>query len=1031
MQAGASGNGRLSRNVKGGLAGLVLATLLTVSGQAGTLFWGGGSTDITPPQPLPWNFTNTTLSGTWNTTAKNWATDGAGTLYTNWSNTGTANHAYFGLNTTNWVRGNLASVVLAGDMTLNRLSADFTAMSAYDATYSLTSSSPVTLTLNGQNPTVFVDNQTSFENITLQPNVRLAGASGFTKIGRGDFRIGSDSSGLTGSVTINDPDISAAAQNANDGLVQIQSTGNLRGIARFNVTGNAANGLQVYAPGAGIQNQLGDAAQINLMGGVFLYSGYRGATYSQETIDSIRLDGSGVLDLSTTSGSGGTRSQLILANATSGCDRGTDGKGCLRVTITGTSIAPANAVVDCIVQNGYPTGVVLPWLQSSVGTPMQLDATKTIVPVPTVAAPADLATWTGGSGVKYVVTNGPFANVIPSIAIDSLGICWNPAVATNITIGDANTLTLTQGLLGRGSGGGVNAITLTGGKITSGTSELYVILCDWYGSQLNINSEITGNLSLIIGGNSSITLGGGPGNTYTGTTYVEGCQITLNKTNAGAYAIPGDLVVGRGTIQFGGSSQIVASASVTVRDGGTLNVAQYRQTFLGTVTLEGSGRYILANGGGTYFAKTGTGLAINGGSVIHSSSATGPLNLLTDVSYATNSAGQAVIRMDYGQTVDSQVLTLCNVAGTYTRTFDVGPSTNVTGKAEMEIDMPLVESTGTAGLTKTGGGALAIRRPTYTLSGAITVNGGRLVSGGAWQSVSRQGRLYGTTVAGTYQSYVVTELARTDDLSVGQPVTGYGIPASTLITRIDSPTQIRLSAATTNNGIQTLTFPGRGGMGRACVLTGTAAYGSPVITGLASTAGLAVRQPVINNGYFSGGSFIASIDSSSQITINNNVTHSGTNSIPLTFTGGSAVGTGPVTVNSTGTLLGDGVAGLVTVNSGGTIDPGTTTNQAATMQFGSNLVFMAGSTCQVDIASDTVNDQLQVFGDITLGGTVNPNLLGTYNPSAATWTIATYTGTNTGTMTAPGRYLVTVDNAHKQVVLTKRPSSTGFVFGLY
>ena len=65
------------------MAALVLALVAGV-GQATTLYWGGGTTDIPNGTPIATNAY--ALNGVWNLTTKNWATDSTGTTYVAWVN---------------------------------------------------------------------------------------------------------------------------------------------------------------------------------------------------------------------------------------------------------------------------------------------------------------------------------------------------------------------------------------------------------------------------------------------------------------------------------------------------------------------------------------------------------------------------------------------------------------------------------------------------------------------------------------------------------------------------------------------------------------------------------------------------------------------------------------------------------------------------------------------------------------------------------------------------------------------------------
>lgn len=115
----------------------------------------------------------------------------------------------------------------------------------------------------------------------------------------------------------------------------------------------------------------------------------------------------------------------------------------------------------------------------------------------------------------------------------------------------------------------------------------------------------------------------------------------------------------------------------------------------------------------------------------------------------------------------------------------------------------------------------------------------------------------------------------------------------------------------------------------ASTLNGTVVNGSPVISGLSSTAGLRVGQEIT-----AGLSFgtllrrvIVSIDSPTQVTLGEPITSaSGTYSVTFGAVGGLGYNSGNFTVSSTATLGGHGTLALgsgkiVTIN-GGTITPG-------------------------------------------------------------------------------------------------------------
>jgi autotransporter-associated beta strand protein len=102
---------------------------------------------------------------------------------------------------------------------------------------------------------------------------------------------------------------------------------------------------------------------------------------------------------------------------------------------------------------------------------------------------------------------------------------------------------------------------------------------------------------------------------------------------------------------------------------------------------------------------------------------------------------------------------------------------------------------------------------------------------------------------------------------------------------------------------------------------------------------------------------------------------------------GGALGRGPIIVNNTGTLAGAQTidpAATITVNSGGTLMPGSTASAGSIAKLNTgSLTLNAGSSFAVDLnagagplgtGAGTIYDQVSVTGTITLGGvlTVNP-----------------------------------------------------------
>ena len=163
----------------------------------------------------------------------------------------------------------------------------------------------------------------------------------------------------------------------------------------------------------------------------------------------------------------------------------------------------------------------------------------------------------------------------------------------------------------------------------------------------------------------------------------------------------------------------------------------------------------------------------------------------------------------------------------------------------------------------------------------------------------------GTT---TNASNVITGLTSTRQLSVGTPISGAGIPSGATVASITSASAITISANATVTGTNALRiFPYGAGDGSTTfnvmndqelfdraysstargfdntIITGTITNASSAITALASTVGLYIGQPISGIG-IPGGATVASITSTSAITISTNATASNSG-VSLTFNG--------------------------------------------------------------------------------------------------------------------------------------------------
>lgn len=395
------------------VVGVVLQCSMPGAGAA-SLYWGGGSNNITGSQVLPASLGG--LSGTWDTTLQNWAVDTSGTSYQAWDNTGTSNTAYFGYGLTTDAAN--ATIAIGANLTANRLDIRDNAGAA-NKNITFTSAAPVTLTLNGTSPTLNLYNNGVNWLASFPANVAWAGTAGLTVEGKnGWLYIYGDASQLTGPITQNTS--GAGALILFGGGAKLGSTDIRLSTGTFYLqSANGANNT-AYADNATVSFTGNEA--------VFTPQAYAGATASTETIGKILLQcGFGTVDLSARSGGSGTNGRFILGDATAGIDRGTYGKG----LITLKSQIDNSLQTELVVSNGVATGV-LPWAMSCYGQLAQLDSNKVLKVFANTDAPTDVTTWVADT--DYRLTNAP-TGTRNTLTLNSL-TAFLPGVTTTLTIGD-------------------------------------------------------------------------------------------------------------------------------------------------------------------------------------------------------------------------------------------------------------------------------------------------------------------------------------------------------------------------------------------------------------------------------------------------------------------------------------------------------------------------------------------------------------------------------------------------------------------
>lgn len=519
-----------------------------------------------------------------------------------------------------------------------------------------------------------------------------------------------------------------------------------------------------------------------------------------------------------------------------------------------------------------------------------------------------------------------------------------------------------------------NFLSLEGGPVSS--------------SAVTVNGVISGNGGLRSNFSGYNILNGA--NTYSGGTLLGG-QGTILSGGTGVTAqsfgeiweVGNNSAFGTGTVFIGSAfpspTNSIPAIGTIVAGGGARTLSNEFLLVNGLARFEGTNPITLSgtvdlNGGAAnnswISVGTGTNLTVSGTVARGGLSKDGPGTLV--LSGSNTYTGQTSIR--------NGVLSVSNIGnGGTAANLSAAPS----GAGYLILSGNTVGTTGT--LRYTGAGETTDRL--FSLAGTggtIDASGsGALVFGNTGNiAINTPPFNAGTSLTSTIGSAILPGIAtlNTAGLVVGSTITSTNFPSGTTVTEVGS-NFVRLSNVATASSAATTTF------------TLPTSFTTRPLNLTGSNTNLNTINSVIGNGSFAGLNVGVNKSGAGTWSLNGANTYTGGTTInggtllandsgPFVATA-SATGVGNVTVNSGGTLGGNGsVRGNVTVNSGGVLSPG---NSPGTLSVFGDLNLATGASLLSEVKAgvgpgSTANDLLVVSGTVNLN---SANLVldgGTYGP---------------------------------------------------
>lgn len=649
------------------------------------------------------------------------------------------------------------------------------------------------------------------------------------------------------------------------------------------------------------------------------------------------------------------------------------GSGNRTLTLTGTSTA-ANSLVAGL---DNPGGGTTSLTKTGTGTWILRNPASTYTGVTTISG--------GVLGVDKLANGGQAS---------SLGA--STSAATNLVIGNGSTLrytgtgdttdrlfSLDAGVtIIESSGTGALVFANTGNVTLNGTDAAHTIAL---GGTNTGNNTMGGTIvddgagKTILAKNDSGTWILTGNNTYTGNTVVNDGTLVVGNGGTSGNAGAGNVIV------YAPTSALAVNRSDAFDFNGTLSGAgAFEQRGTGTTRLTAAGSSIGAT------RITGGTLQVDG-SLSTATLAMSNTSALT-VNGTVQGAGGTALALS-GDGGNSSITV--NAGGTLRAQGDLGGGSDTLTLSATTTPFPLLDTAG--GTLSLGAG-----NDTLVLDNNGDINGARVDGGTGIDTIQVNNTSVRGLSASTVQGFEALNKTLNGTLFLtGDHTYSAGVTIAAGVLQVgDGAAPTSLSANVANNGTLSFNVPGAYTFGGTVSGSGAVrkvGTGTTVLTG--------------TNSYAGATSVLA-----------------GT----LLIDGDQTAATGATTVASGATLGGKGtLGGAVTVADGATLSPGDVAGTAGTLTIKGDLALGAASTLAVDFGranevGGTLNDLVNVGGNLTLGGTIQVNQTtgGTFGPGL--YRIASYGGTlsDLGTTVSPSSGLILQKSVAGQVNLVNTNGAT-------